>query len=322
MSLYNFWIMDASVCALTLVSAFYGEKTRRRDTSKAGTNTKTITAKELPSRTSPNTELKEQEFTKPSILWYLLLNFSYFAIMALTVLFLQFYPNVMVALQHFAVISFLILAFTQWIPGKFGYFTGMLVALIWISSVGTSYRWLINNVIIAMFALLASHVQFRNFAFLQIFLWTAFVYDVCLLAKMNTVPQLFSVGECGSLLCKLFEINDVWQLPAVFTVCFGDSTTHVFLGTGDIVIGAIISNFSFSFFKCSKCLLWTVSSFGLAIGLLSRIDSNRPYPALVSIVPCCSIALVLCAVCCRKTRRLFSMTHREFDYKEEDLIVI
>lgn len=321
MSLYNFWIMDASVCALALISAFYGEKNRRRDTPSTSRTT-IRTEKELLSRASPSSELKEQEMSKPNFLLYLLLNFSYFATMALTVLFLQFYPNVMVALQHFAVISFLILAFTQWIPGKLGYVTGMLFALFWMSSTGTSYRWIINNVIIAMFALLASHVHFRNFAFLQIFLWTAFVYDVCLLAKMNNVPQLFSIGECSSLLCKLFEMNDAWQLPAVFTVRFGESTTHVFLGTGDIVIGAIISNFSFSFFKCSKCLLWTVSSFGLAIGLLSRIDSNRPYPALVSIVPCCSIALILCAVCSRKTKKLFSMTHREFDYKEEDLIVI
>lgn len=311
MTMYNFWIMDIAVSGLTLVSAFYGNN--RRKEGQADALQRTITSQLSQEAIAPFVdELKELIDIKPlNLCWYLVLNFSYFATMALTVLLLQYYPNLMIGLQHLAIMGFLILAFTQWMPGRSGYIAGSLFVVLWMASVKTGFRWLINNIIIAMFAVLASHVQFRNFAFLQIFLWTAFVYDVFLLAKMNNTPQLFSITDCSSLLCKLFEVNDTWQLPAVFTIRFGDSNTHVFLGTGDIVIGALISNFSMSFFKSFKCLLLTVSSYGLAIGLLSQVDSNRPFPALVSIVPCCSVALVMCAVFCRKTRRLFSMNQSE-----------
>ena len=145
------------------------------------------------------------------------------------------------------------------------------------------------------------------------------MYDIFLLSRMNRSPQVFSVSifDCSSLLCKLFEMNNTWELPAVFTVRLGDSTTHVFLGTGDIIIGSIISNFAMSFFRSSKCVLTIVASYSLAIGLLSQVDSNRPYPALVSIVPCCSVALVFCAVLCRKTKSLFSMSHCGEQEKEQ-----
>lgn len=319
--------MDFAVCGLTLISAFYGDK-RRKDGRNAGSSqshktTITTDLSEENSLTPFVNELKEIMDVNPANLsLYLLLNFTYFATMTMTVILLQYYTTLMIGLQHLAIMGFLIIAFSQWIRGKAGYIVGSLFILLWVVSANTSYRWLMNNIIIAMFSVLASHVQFRNFAFLQIFLWTAFVYDVFLLSKMSSEPQLFSITGCSSLLCKLFEVNDAWQLPAVFTVRFGDTATHVFLGTGDIVIGALISNFALSFFKSFKCLLLTVSSYGLAIGLLSRVDNNRPFPALVSIVPCCSLALVFCAVCCRKTRRLFSINHRDVDYKDDDLVVI
>lgn len=318
MVLYNFWIMDVSVSALVFLSAIYGEKMRRNgqwtnssksDETDGPENTSAI---ENPSK---GTELKLPQ--------YLLFNFTYFAAMGLTVVILQYYPSVMIILQHVAVVSFIMIAFAQWLPLKMGYSLGILFGALWLLSVETEFRWIINNVIIAMFAFLASHVQFRNFAFLQIFLWTALVYDVCLLARMNETPQVLSVGECGNLLCQLFEMNSAWELPSVFTVRFGENQTHVFLGTGDIIIGAIVANFAMSFFKSPRCLLGVVASYSTAIAFLSQVDTNKPYPALISIVPMCSVSLVGCAVVCKKTKRLFSLTSKESsDLRDEDILLI
>ncbi|KAJ7333667.1 hypothetical protein OS493_017211 [Desmophyllum pertusum] len=310
--------MDVSVSALVFLSAIYGEKMRRNgqwtnssksDETDGPENTSAI---ENPSK---GTELKLPQ--------YLLFNFTYFAAMGLTVVILQYYPSVMIILQHVAVVSFIMIAFAQWLPLKMGYSLGILFGALWLLSVETEFRWIINNVIIAMFAFLASHVQFRNFAFLQIFLWTALVYDVCLLARMNETPQVLSVGECGNLLCQLFEMNSAWELPSVFTVRFGENQTHVFLGTGDIIIGAIVANFAMSFFKSPRCLLGVVASYSTAIAFLSQVDTNKPYPALISIVPMCSVSLVGCAVVCKKTKRLFSLTSKESsDLRDEDILLI
>ena len=312
MMLYNFWIMDVTVTAMVLLSAMYGEKTRRNGQS---------TKAEYP--LCDGGEVGSGKQTDSSLGMYLFLNFSYFAAMGFTVVILQYYPSIMICLQHIAVICFIVIAFAQWLPPRCGYAAGVLFSVAWLLSVETTLRWHFNNLIITMFAFLASHVHFRNFAFLQIFLWTALIYDVCLLARMNDTPQAFSVGACSNLLCQLFEMNNAWELPSVFTVRFGETDTHVFLGTGDIVIGAIISNFAMSFFRSARCLVGVVCSYGLAIALLSQVDSNQPYPALLSIVPCCSTALILCAVFCRKTRRLFSLNFKESDsIRDEELIVI
>lgn len=323
MFLYNFWIMDASVSALVFLSAIYGEKMRRTGqpahVSKSFEGTK-ANHQEIPARETPHGQKKELHFVQ-----YLCLNFSYFAAMGLTVVILQYLPSVMIVLQHVAVIGFIVIAFAQWIPFKIGYLLGILFGIVWLFSVRTQFRWIINNLIITMFAFLSSHVQFRNFAFLQIFLWTALVYDVCLLAQMNQAPQVLSIGECGNLLCKLFEMNSNWELPSMFTVCFGENESYVYLGTGDIIIGSIVANFAMSFFKSSKCLVGVVASYSTAIGLLSRVENDRPYPALISIVPVCSFALVGCAVVCRKTKRLFSLNNKDCgddSRREEDFIVI
>ncbi|KXJ27648.1 hypothetical protein AC249_AIPGENE16838 [Exaiptasia diaphana] len=213
MSMYNFWIMDIAVSGLTLLSAFYGHKKREEENSG-----KTSLQETVPPFSGPRNEQKELiDAKRLNLPWYLVLNFSYFTTMALTVSMLQYLPAIMIGLQHIAVVGILIIAFNQWIPGKSGYIAGSFFVLLWMASAKTAFRWIINNIIVAMFAVLASHIQFRNFAFLQIFLWTAFFYDVFLLGSMGNTPQLFSITECNSLLCKLFEMNDAWQLPAVFT---------------------------------------------------------------------------------------------------------
>lgn len=317
MVLYNFWIMDISVSALVFFSALYGEKMRRN-----GQWTSVLKSEltDIQDNSSLENQGKGADLKLPQ---YLLFNFTYFASMGLTVLVLQYYPSVMIILQHVAVVSFIMIAFAQWLPMKTGYLLGILFGAIWLLSVETQFRWIINNMIIAMFAFLASHVQFRNFAFLQIFLWTALVYDVCLLARMNETPQVLSIGECGNLLCQLFEMNSAWELPSVFTVRFGENQTHVFLGTGDIIIGAIVANFAMSFFKSPRCLLGVVASYSIAIAFLSQVDTNRPYPALISIVPMCSVSLVCCAVACKKTKRLFSLSNKETsDLRTEDVLLI
>ena len=321
MVFYNFWIMDVSVSALVFLSAIYGEKMRRNGQSTNALKIPgelTIDDQEI--TVSPESRSRGKELRLPQ---YLFLNFSYFASMGLAVVTLQYYPSVMIFLQHIAVMSFIVIAFAQWLPLRIGYLMGILFGAVWLLSVQTGFRWIINNLIITMFAFLASHVQFRNFAFLQIFLWTALVYDVCLLARMNQSPQLLSVGECGNLLCQLFEMNSAWELPSVFTVRFGENDTHVFLGTGDIIIGAIVANFTMSFFKSSRCLIGVVASYSTAIALLSQVENDRPYPALISIVPMCSFALVGCAVACRKIKRLFSMNSKDSDYVgDEDFLII
>ena len=310
--------MDISVSALVFFSALYGEKMRRNGQWTSVLNSAELT--DIQDNSSLENQGKGADLKLPQ---YLLFNFTYFASMGLTVLVLQYYPSVMIILQHVAVVSFIVIAFAQWLPLKTGYLLGILFGAIWLLSVETQFRWIINNMIIAMFAFLASHVQFRNFAFLQIFLWTALVYDVCLLARMNETPQVLSIGECGNLLCQLFEMNSAWELPSVFTVRFGENQTHVFLGTGDIIIGAIVANFAMSFFKSPRCLLGVVASYSIAIAFLSQVDTNRPYPALISIVPMCSVSLVCCAVACKKTKRLFSLSNKESsDLRTEDVLLI
>ena len=303
--------------ALVFFSAVYGERKRRNGQSVTATKDEEQQDQDMNSKANSN---KVTELNLPV---YLLLNFGYFATMGLIVIVLQYYPPVMITLQHVAVMSFIVIAFAQWLPCKIGYLLGAAFAGVWLLSFKTQFRWIINNVIIGMFAFLASHVQFRNFAFLQIFLWTALVYDVCLLARMNDVPQPLSIGDCSNLLCQLFEMNSAWELPSVFTVRFGENETHVFLGTGDIIIGTIVANFAMSFFKSPKCLFCVVGSYSTAIAFLSQVDTNRPYPALISIVPICSVSLVGCAILCKKTKRLFSMSLKDGpESKDEDFLLI
>ena len=323
MVLYNFWIMDACVSVLVLFSAIYGERMRRNGHVQTANASKITEETSIESEGISSLGNPKKKATELRLPLYLLLNFSYFASMGLTVVVLQYYPSVMIILQHFAVFSFIIIVFAQWLPLKMGYLVGTVFGALWLLSVQTEFRWIFNNLIIAMFAFLASHVQFRNFAFLQIFLWTALVYDVCLLARMNDSPQVLSVGECGNLLCQLFEMNSSWELPSVFTVRFGENQTHVFLGTGDIIIGSIVANFAMSFFKSARCLLGVVASYAIAIALLSQVEDDRPYPALISIVPMCSFSLVGCAIACRKTKRLFSMSNKEnSELREDDFLII
>lgn len=298
----NFWLLDLAASLLVFISAWYGKMTRRRmkNTDNNGDAVFAGKAKEL------DDEVVESHFG--ATLRRLILYTIYFALMAASVVLFQSHPYVMISVQHITVIFSILLAFVQWFRPLMALCFGGLFSIIWIMSAATTLRWVINNVVIAFFAILVSHVHLQNFPSLQMFLWIALVYDVCLVKTISQgLPSLFSTGDynCDSVLCKAFKISDAWELPTIFTFKLGPREGHVYLGAGDIIIGCMVANFSQMFFKSSKYLSGTVLSYALAIALLSQVE-DEPYPALVTIVPLCSFQLVVSAILSRKARRLFS----------------
>lgn len=300
---YNFWIMDALTSSLIFVSAFAGERRQKAKNQEDGFEE---IGKLLARSDHANGE--HQGF-RMNLGHYVLLNILYFSLMACMVLALRYYPIYIVYIQHIAVVGFIMIAFDGWFRPTISYPLGVALSVIWFLSGSTAYRWILNNIIIVIFTLMIGDVQFKNFTVLQIFMWSAFVYDVCVLAgNISLAPSLFSVKveECETLICSLFQMHDKWELPSVFTVKFGNAT-QVFLGTGDILLGALVVNFSKRFFKSTKYVLAVVLSFSFALGLLSQVDS-MPFPALASIVPICTTAIILCAVVSGKTKQLFSVS--------------
>ena len=294
--------MDAFTSCLIFVSALAGDRRQK--------------LKKIESKLDENSDCENEEDNKThtrkeirmSLGHYVLLNFSYFALMALLVVALRHYPTYIVYIQHMAVVGFIMIAFDGWFRPTIAYPVGIALSVLWFFSGSTAYRWILNNIIIVIFTLMVGDIQFRNFAVLQIFMWSAFIYDVCVLAgSTNLAPSLFSVGveECDTLICHLFKMHDKWELPSVFTMKFGNAT-QVFLGTGDILLGALVVNFSKSFFKSTKYVVAVVLSFSFALGLLSQVDA-MPFPALATIVPVCTSAIILCAFISGKTRQLFSV---------------
>ncbi|CAB4027330.1 signal peptide peptidase-like 3 isoform X2 [Paramuricea clavata] len=299
---YNFWLMDAFTSCLIFVSALAGDRRQKskKIESKLDENSDYEDTDEI--RTYARKEIRMH------LSHYVLLNFTYFALMAMLVVALRHYPTYIVYIQHMAVVGFIMIAFDGWFRPAVAYPLGIMLSILWFFSGRTAYRWILNNIIIVVFTLMVGDIQFKNFAVLQIFMWSAFIYDVCVLAgSTNLSPSLFSVGveKCDTLICHLFRMHDKWELPSVFTMKFGNAT-QVFLGTGDILLGALVVNFSKSFFKSTKYVVAVVLSFSFALGLLSQIDS-MPFPALATIVPVCSSAIILCAFISGKTRQLFSI---------------
>ena len=294
--------MDAFTSCLIFVSALAGDRRQK--------------SKKIESKLDENSDNESVEGSstyarkeiRMTLAHYVLLNFTYFALMALLVVALRHYPTYIVYIQHMAVVGFIMIAFDGWFRPSIAYPIGIALSILWFFSGSTAYRWILNNLIIVVFTLMVGDIQFRNFAVLQIFMWSAFIYDVCVLAgSTNLAPSLFSVGveECDTLICHLFKMHDKWELPSVFTMKFGNAT-QVFLGTGDILLGALVVNFSKSFFKSTKYVVAVVLSFSFALGLLSQVDS-MPFPALATIVPVCTSAIILCAFISGKTRQLFSI---------------
>ena len=299
----NFWLLDLTASLIVFISAWYGKMTRRRvqNTDDSGDDV-FAAAKEKES----DDDVVESHCG--ATLRRLILYTTYFVLMAASVVLFQSHPYVMISVQHITVMLCILLTFGQWFKPYTALCFGGLFSIIWIMSAATKLRWIINDIVIAFFAILVSHVQFQNFPSLQMFLWIAVVYDVCLVKTISRgLPSLFSTGDynCESVLCKAFEISDAWELPSIFTFKLGPREGHVYLGAGDIIIGCMLANFSQMFFRSSKYLSETVLSYAVAIALLSQVEDD-PYPALVTIVPLCSFQLVVSAILCRKARRLFS----------------
>ena len=311
---YNFWLMDAFTSCLIFVSALAGD--RRQKLKKV--DSKLDENQQLYDYDSEIDENCARKTIRMHLGHYVLLNFIYFALMALLVLALRHYPTYIVYIQHMAVVGFIMIALDGWFKPTIAYPLGIALSIAWFLSGSTAYRWILNNIIIVIFTLMVGDIQFKNFAVLQIFMWSAFIYDVCVLAgSTNLGPSLFSVGmeSCDTLICHLFRMHDEWELPSVFTMKFGDAT-QVFLGTGDILLGALVVNFSKSFFKSTKYVIAVVLSFSFAIGLLSQVES-MPFPALATIVPVCTSAIILCALISGKTRQLFSMNKDGISSREQ-----
>lgn len=298
----NFWLLDLTASLLVFISAWYGKIMRRKmKTSDNMSRDAVFVAKEK----DLNDEMVESHFS--ATLGRLFLYTIYFVLMAASVVLFQSHPYIMISVQHITVIFCIMLTFVQWFKPYMAMCFGGLFSIIWIMSAATTFRWVINDIVIALFALLVSHVHFQNFPSLQMFLWIAVVYNVCLVKTISQgLPSLFSTGDyCDTVLCKAFEISDAWELPTIFTFKLGPRDGHVYLGAGDIIIGCMVANFSQMFFRSSKYLSGTVLSYAVAIALLNQVE-NEPYPALVTIVPLCSFQLVVSAILSRKARRLFS----------------
>lgn len=297
----NFWLMDITASLLVFISAWYGKIMRRKMKSSENSRDAVLAAKEK----DLDDEVVESQFcaTVARLFFYTV----YFALMAASVVLFQSHPYIMISVQHITVIFCIMLTFFQWFKPYIALCFGGLFSLTWIMSAATTFRWVINDIVIGLFALLVSHVHFQNFPSLQMFLWIAVVYDVCLVKTIpQGLPSLFSTGGfCDTVLCKAFEVSDAWELPTIFTFKLGPREGHVYLGAGDIIIGCMVANFSQMFFRSSKYLSGTVLSYTGAIALLSQVE-NEPYPALVTIVPLCSFQLVVSAILSRKARRLFS----------------
>jgi len=298
----NFWLMDITASLLVFISAWYGKIMRRKTKSCEISRDGAFASKE---KDLYDEVPVESHFC--ATLARLLLYTIYFVLMAASVVLLQSHPYIMISVQHITVIFCIMLTFFQWFRPYVALCFGGLFSIIWIMSAATTFRWVINDIVIGLFALLVSHVHFQNFPSLQMFLWIAVVYDICLVKTISRgLPSLFSAGDyCDTVLCKAFELSDAWELPTIFTFKIGPREGHVYLGAGDIIIGCMVANFSQMFFRSSKYLSGTVLSYAVAIALLSQVE-NDPYPALVTIVPLCSFQLVVSAILSRKARRLFS----------------
>lgn len=319
----NFWLMNLCVSLMTLLSAFYSEKFIHKNNSDPNIMNNIIYIPDCifgnteKNKTNNKATPNKKEDTK--YIKYLVLNIIYFLIMLGSVITMKNYPNAMAFLQHLAILFIITLYFLQFIKPSIAIPVSVLYTVIWFASLYTSYRWIINNTVVLMCILMTGYIQFRNFIYLQIFMWIAFIYDVYLLTGIHVVTnygsEIFSYKQdeisptssihnlCENLLCTLFNHNHNYALPTVFSIQIGDETNHVFIGTGDIIIGAFVANFALNFFKSRKYLFCMVIMYSTSLALLSQVDET-PFPALLSIVPICSVTLLVLGLFSRRSSEL------------------
>jgi len=253
---------------------------------------------------------------------FIFFNSLYFVFMFMLITVLHQYAVILLIVQHCAVIGVILLNFLQFGKPSRAVPLTVLYGFLWLSSVNTDYRWMLNNTIVIMCILLTGYIRFKNFIYLQIFMWLAFVYDVYMLSSIHLGDsfQFFSVREttleplsvqhtdneelCKTLLCHVFNHDSTFKIPTAFSIQFGSKVDHVFIGTGDIMIGAFVANFASRFFKKPNYVAFTVFAFGSAVSLLSHVATNAPFPALLTIVPICTLALMVLAIWSNKSMEL------------------
>ena len=161
----NFLLLDITASLLVFSSALHGKTARRRRQLFS-------TAKELSS--AGKDEVSSDEVTRKSDLMAILFRpfvFSgYFAMMMASISLFKSHPLFMIFVQHIAIVLFIIVAFLQWFKPCLALCLGGLFSIIWLVSAYTTFRWILNDVVVALFSLLVSHVRFQNFPSLQMFL--------------------------------------------------------------------------------------------------------------------------------------------------------
>ena len=331
MELSNFSIMTLSVCGIVTLNVYFTEYfIRRKSRSK---DHKMIDFPDffhslfrpiddekgaIKKMNNGNEELNNQSnYAK-----FLFFNSLYFVFMFMLITLLHQYAVILLIVQHCAVIGVILLNFLQFGKPSRAVPLTILYGFLWLSSVNTNYRWMLNNTIVIMCILLTGYIRFKNFIYLQIFMWLAFVYDVYMLSgiHLGNGLQFFSVREtttvplsvqntdsdelCKTLLCHVFNHDNNFKIPTAFSIQFGSKVDHVFIGTGDIMFGAFVANFASRFFKKPNYVAFTVFAFGGAVGLLSHVATNAPFPALLTIVPICTLALMVLALWSNKSMEL------------------
>lgn len=227
---------------------------------------------------------------------YILALCGYFGAMVFSAVLVTKIPKVMLVLQHFGIAVF-IMASSRWcFRSKWlSNISGVIFCVLWLASIVTPYRWILNNLIVCLTSFMTSHLRFKNFKSLQIFLWVAFFYDVGLLNKLpqSAEKHVFSMAKCDNLLCDLSTYSTTYDLPTVFSIQIGSPRSYVYLGAGDIVVASLIANYTAEIFKSTKYVVLNVVFFACSVLIL--ININAPFPALLTIVPSGTSSILISA---------------------------
>ena len=326
--LSNFSIMTCCVCAIVTLSVYFTEyfikrkiRTKEHSIIEFPEFFQTLMSSQEDNDTLLSTKKNNNESSSTVTTYsrFFIFNFLYFVFMFGLITFLHRYATVLLVVQHIAVVGVIFLCFMQFGRPKRAIPLALIYATVWLTSIDTPYRWILNNTIVVMCILLTGYIRFKNFIYLQIFMWLAFVYDVYMLSGINVSDPLQFLSyhdnvavvtstvaaplaqKCSNLLCHVFNHDNNFKIPTAFSIQFGEEIDHVFIGTGDIMIGAFVANFSFRFFKKTNYMAFTVISYGVSVALLSQVSTNAPFPALLTIVPICTLALMVLGVWSNKS---------------------
>ena len=315
----NTFILDFAVSIIIFANALVDMKNRKEEKDPCGNyivipdsfllldKSSSLTD---PSMLESSTEIKNRNSLLKQYLLYSAGLVLYFVLMVLFGIAGNHVAGAVLLVQHLCFSIVIFIAMRKWIKSRlFSVLLALAFCVFWLKSLNTSYRWIVNNTIVLLVAAMTRYVKFRNFISLQIFMWLAFFYDVFALSKLPSAitSRFFSLATpCKTLLCDISLHNIRYDLPTVFSVQIGPSTKHVYLGAGDIIIGAFVANFTAAFFHSRKHLAFNVCLYALAILVLMSVTSSQS-PALLTIVPFGTIGIFASAFFTRSIKRLFNL---------------